>query len=88
MSKTRMRSRRRLNLAVEKMLGGLTICKRCEATIGNYADRCAAGLGERCEGFGVVEAAIRSVGKLVADRSAAAPPEWLAASGGQDGENE
>lgn len=42
---------------VQNKLADSIICQRCGATKDTFADRCAAGLSESCDGFETIEAA-------------------------------
>jgi ribosomal protein L40E len=47
--------RERVAVLVRERIGAGVICRRCGATFGNYADRCEAGLAERCPGFNAID---------------------------------
>lgn len=43
-------------LVEQRLGGGREICGRCRCTLATYADKCTAGLDERCPGFNAIEA--------------------------------
>jgi ribosomal protein L40E len=51
----RQQMRARVNALVQQRIGVGCICSRCGATLGSYADRCAADLDERCPGANAIE---------------------------------
>lgn len=44
---------------VEHLLGDSVICPKCNATLGTYAQVCAADLQDPCPGFMAVEMAMK-----------------------------
>lgn len=42
---------------VERSFGDSVICKRCDATLGTFADACTAGLQDPCPGYLAIELA-------------------------------
>jgi hypothetical protein len=46
---------------VERTLARHVICRRCNATLATYAERCNVPLDEPCEGFRAVEMARKPI---------------------------
>ncbi len=47
--------REQVNALVREWIGAGLICRRCGATLGNFADKCEADLDEACPGQNAIE---------------------------------